>query len=151
VFYVHPFGNWSNTRLYSVALSVGRCTTYTLSTSTTGTGAGTITGCGGSYASGASFSCTLAPSGGSTLVSVSGCGGSGTSTYAGTMPASNCTVTATFNTSGGASCTSSTCTAASANESDLLALPIRAENAGRGWLRAILGPVSDLLASCRNC
>ena len=70
---------------------------YTLSTTTTGTGSGTITGCAGAYNYGASYSCTVTPSAGSTLASVTGCSGSGTTTYAGTMPASACTVTATFN------------------------------------------------------
>ena len=70
---------------------------YTLSTTTTGTGSGTITGCAGAHNYGASYSCTVAPSAGSTLASVTGCSGSGTTTYAGTMPASACTVTATFN------------------------------------------------------
>jgi len=71
-------------------------TTYTLSTATSGTGSGTITGCAGTYAASAAYSCTVTASAGSTLTSVTGCGGSGTTTYAGTMPASNCTVTATF-------------------------------------------------------
>lgn len=71
-------------------------TTFTLSTATAGTGAGTISGCAGSLATGASYSCTVTASSGSTLASVTGCGGSGTTTYAGIMPASNCTVTATF-------------------------------------------------------
>jgi hypothetical protein len=70
---------------------------YTLSTATAGAGSGTITGCAGSVAYGAGYSCTVAASSGSTLASVSGCGGTGTTTYTGTMPASNCTVTATFN------------------------------------------------------
>jgi hypothetical protein len=70
---------------------------YTLSTTTTGTGSGTITGCAGAHNYGASYSCTVTPSAGSTLASVTGCSGSGTTTYAGTMPASACTVTATFN------------------------------------------------------
>lgn len=71
-------------------------TTYTLSTATAGAGSGTITGCAGSYIFGATYTCTVTPATGSTLTGVSGCGGSGTTTYAGTMPASNCTVTATF-------------------------------------------------------
>jgi len=73
---------------------------YTLSTATNGTGSGTVTGCAGSVNYGAGYSCTATPAGGSTLAAISGCGGSGTTTYTGTMPASNCTVTATFNTSG---------------------------------------------------
>ena len=71
--------------------------TYTLSTATAGAGSGTIGGCAGSYASGAAYSCAVAAGSGSTLASVSGCGGAGTTTYSGTMPAINCTVTATFN------------------------------------------------------
>lgn len=74
-------------------------TTYTLSTATAGSGSGTVTGCAGSVNYGAGYSCTVTPAGGSSLVSVTGCGGSGTTTYTGTMPASNCTVTATFNLS----------------------------------------------------
>ena len=83
----------------------GSGTTYTLSTATAGTGTGTIS-CspsGSGISSGTAFSCTVTAGGGSTLASVSGCGGTGTTTYTGTMPASNCTVTATFNTSGPAS------------------------------------------------
>jgi hypothetical protein len=72
---------------------------YTLSTSTTGTGTGTITGCAGSLHYADAYSCTVTASAGSTLTSVSGCGGSGTTTYAGTMPATSCTVTAAFATS----------------------------------------------------
>jgi hypothetical protein len=70
--------------------------TYTLGTSTAGTGTGTVTGCAGSYASGTAYSCTVTATGGSSLTSVSGCSGSGTTTFSGNMPASNCTVTATF-------------------------------------------------------
>jgi hypothetical protein len=70
---------------------------YTLSTATAGTGTGTVSGCAGTVAYGASYSCTVTPGTGSTLASVTGCSGSGTTTYTGTMPASNCTVTATFN------------------------------------------------------
>ena len=70
--------------------------TFTLSTTITGGGSGTITGCAGSHVAGAGYSCTVTATGGSTLTSVSGCGGSGTTTFAGTMPASNCTVTATI-------------------------------------------------------
>lgn len=77
-------------------VGTGGGTTYTLSTSVVGSG--TISGCARSYASGASYSCTVTPSAGYTISSVTGCGGSGTTTYAGSMPASNCTVTATFTT-----------------------------------------------------
>jgi hypothetical protein len=76
--------------------------TYTLSTATAGTGSGTVS-CspsGSGISSGTAYSCTVSASGGSTLATVSGCGGSGTTTFTGNMPASNCTVTATFNPSG---------------------------------------------------
>jgi hypothetical protein len=91
---------WTNTNLYSAPLSVSGGTDYTLSTATNGTGSGTVAGCAGSYASGASYDCTLTAGSGSTLAGASGCSGtlSGT-TYSGDMPASNCTVTATFNSS----------------------------------------------------
>lgn len=71
---------------------------FTLSTATAGSGSGTVSGgsCAGSHAFGSSFSCTVAPATGSTLSSVTGCGGTGSTTYTGTMPSSNCTVTATF-------------------------------------------------------
>lgn len=69
---------------------------YTLSTATAGSGTGTITGCAGSQTFNTSYTCSVTPTGGSTLTSVSGCGGSGTTSYTGTMPANNCTVTATF-------------------------------------------------------
>lgn len=65
-----------------------------LSTSVTGTG--TITGCAGSYTSGATYVCTITPGTGYALAgSPAGCGGSGTTTYTGTITAS-CTVAATF-------------------------------------------------------
>jgi hypothetical protein len=72
-------------------------TTFTLSTATAGTGSGTVT-CsptGSGISSGTPFSCAIAPAGGSTIASVTGCGGTGTTTYTGTVTA-NCTVTATF-------------------------------------------------------
>lgn len=69
---------------------------WILSTATAGSGSGTITGCAGTVNYGVGYSCTVTPSTGSTLTSVSGCGGSGTTTYTGTMPNSNCAVTATF-------------------------------------------------------
>jgi len=74
----------------------GGVTTYTLSTATAGTGTGTITGCPGNYAFGDPYTCSVSASAGSTISSVTGCGGSGTTTYAGAMPNSPCTVTATF-------------------------------------------------------
>ncbi len=64
--------------------------------SSIGAGTGTITGCAGSLNATDPYTCTVTPTGGSTLTSVTGCSGSGTTTYAGNMPASNCTVTATF-------------------------------------------------------
>jgi hypothetical protein len=81
------------------AYNYSSSTTYTLSTATAGSGTGTVscTPSGSGISSGASYSCTVTPSTGSILASVSGCGGSGTTTYTGSMPASNCTVTATFN------------------------------------------------------
>jgi len=99
------------------ALASGGGTTYALSTATTGSGTGTVTGCAGNYAASVAYSCTVTPTGGSTLSSVTGCGGSGTTTYSGSMPASACTVTATFSSAG---CTASR-TAASLNPSDVLA------------------------------
>lgn len=69
---------------------------YTLSTATSGTGSGTVSGCAGTLNYGAAYSCAVTPNTGSSLTSVSGCSGTGTTTYSGTMPASNCTVTATF-------------------------------------------------------
>ena len=81
----------------SAATATFTVNSYALSTATSGAGSGTITGCAGSVNYGAGYSCTVTATGGSTLASVSGCGGSGTTTYTGTMPASNCTVTATFN------------------------------------------------------
>ena len=69
---------------------------WTLSTVTTGSGTGTITGCAGTVNYNVGYSCTVTPTGGSTLTSVTGCGGSGTTTYTGNMPNNNCTVTATF-------------------------------------------------------
>ena len=71
---------------------------YTLAVATTGTGTGSITECAGSLHYGDAYSCVVTASGGSSLVSVTGCNGSGTTNYAGTMPAAGCTVTATFNT-----------------------------------------------------
>lgn len=72
-------------------------TSYVLTTATSGSGTGTVSGCAGSYAPGAVYSCALNPSAGSQLASVSGCGGTlaGTS-YTGVMSGSNCTVTASF-------------------------------------------------------
>jgi hypothetical protein len=74
----------------------GGATSYALTTATTGMGAGSISGCAGSYAAGAFFSCTIIPVG-STISSVSGCGGSLAGyIYSGTMPGAPCTVTAQF-------------------------------------------------------
>lgn len=71
---------------------------YALTTATSGTGAGTVSGCAGSVNFGAAYSCTATPSAGSTFTSWSStCGGTATgSTYHGNMPASACSVTATF-------------------------------------------------------
>lgn len=72
---------------------------YTLSTATAGTGSGTITctPAAGSVAYATSVSCGISPAAGSTVTTVTGCGGTWTiSPYTFTMPASNCTVTATF-------------------------------------------------------
>lgn len=78
-------------------LDSGGGTTFTLSTATAGTGSGTVS-CspsGSGISAGTPYSCTVTPTSG-TIASVTGCGGSGTTTYTGTMPSSNCTVTATF-------------------------------------------------------
>lgn len=82
----------------SVTATFSTTPTYTLSTATAGTGSGTVSGCAGSLIAGAAYSCSAAASTGSAFTSwASTCGGtpSGT-TYAGSMPASNCSVTATF-------------------------------------------------------
>lgn len=78
--------------------------TYYLSTSVSGRGgaSGTIAGCDGYYVAGASFSCTITPATGSQLSGPPG-GTCGTLTQSGSvwmgiMPASNCTVTAAFQT-----------------------------------------------------
>lgn len=82
----------------AVVVSAASGPTYTLSISTTGTGSGTITGCAGTYSAGDPYSCSISPASGSYLAGFpTGCSGSGTTTYAGNMPASNCTVSATFN------------------------------------------------------
>jgi hypothetical protein len=78
---------------------------YTVTTSTAGTGSGTVTSCPtGSYTYNSSVSCTATASGGSTFAGWSGtCGLTGTTTPTSfTMGAAACTVIATFNTSGGA-------------------------------------------------
>lgn len=80
----------------SAATATFALNSYTLSTATAGTGSGTISGCAGAHNYMAPYSCTVTPAAGSVISTVSGCGGSGTSTYTGPMPASNCTVTATF-------------------------------------------------------
>ncbi len=69
---------------------------YTLSTATAGTGSGTVTTCAGSRVYNTAYTCTVTPAAGSSITSVTGCSGSGTTSYTGLMPASNCTVTATF-------------------------------------------------------
>jgi hypothetical protein len=87
----------------SGALNSGSAPTmYLLSTSTTGTGSGTVSGCAGNYLAYAAWSCILTPSGGSSLAGATGCGGTlAAATISGTMPASACTVTATFNAASG--------------------------------------------------
>lgn len=69
---------------------------YTLSTQLSGNGTGTITGCAGPHGFFVPYTCTLSPGTNSVLTGVTGCNGSGTFTYSGNMPASNCTVIATF-------------------------------------------------------
>lgn len=99
----------SGTSTYTGTMPASNCTvtatfglnSYTLSTAAAGTGSGTITGCAGSHNYGATYTCTVTPAGGSTLSSVTGCGGSGSTSYTGTMPASACTVTATFTLASG--------------------------------------------------
>ena len=82
----------------SVTATFSTTPTYTLSTATAGTGSGTVSGCAGSLIAGAAYSCSATASTGSTFTSWSStCGGTATgTTYAGSMPAANCTVTATF-------------------------------------------------------
>jgi hypothetical protein len=82
---------------YPYPTTTGGVTTYTLSTATAGSGAGTITGCAGTYPPGGIYTCTPHAGTGSTLASISGCGGTWNGTVLqGAMPAANCTVTATF-------------------------------------------------------
>ena len=96
------------TTSYAGTMPASNCTvtatfglsSFTLTTATTGSGAGTITGCGGSMAFGQSFACTVTPTIGSILQSVSGCGGTGSSSFSGSMPAGDCTVTASFGMAG---------------------------------------------------
>jgi hypothetical protein len=67
---------------------------YLLSTSASGTGS--ISGCGGNYLSGATFSCTLT---GTLIGTPTGCGGTLTgTTYSGTMPSGPCLVGVSFAT-----------------------------------------------------
>ncbi len=72
---------------------------YTLSTANSGSGTGTVTctPAAGSVNYNTPVSCVISPTGGSAVSTVTGCGGTWTtSPYGFTMPASNCTVTATF-------------------------------------------------------
>ena len=71
---------------------------FTLSTAIAGTGLGNRDGLRRHVlCRGASYSCSINATAPATIASVTGCGGTLTSTtYAGTMPGSNCTVTATF-------------------------------------------------------
>jgi hypothetical protein len=80
----------------SAATATFTVNAYTLSTATAGSGTGTITGCAGSVNYGATYTCTVTPTGGSSITSVTGCSGSGTTAYTGSMPAGACMVTATF-------------------------------------------------------
>jgi hypothetical protein len=76
-----------------VLLSVGA--TFTLSNSVTGSG--TVTGCAGTLSSGSAYGCTVTPAPGYFTTSVTGCSGAlSGGNYSGIMPASNCTVAATF-------------------------------------------------------
>jgi hypothetical protein len=74
---------------------------YALTTSTAGTGTGTLNGCGGSTPYNSAVTCSYTATGGSTFG-----GWSGTcpftvsgATFVGNMPANACTVIATFNSS----------------------------------------------------
>ena len=80
----------------SAATATFTVNSYTLSTATTGGGTGTISGCAGAHNYGTTYTCSVTPNAGVTLTGVTGCSGSGTTTYTGTMPASNCTITANF-------------------------------------------------------
>lgn len=83
----------------SAATATFTVNSYTLTAAINGTGTGTNTGCGAAHNFGASYTCTETAGGGSTFAGWSStCGGTPSgSTYSGTMPASNCPVTATFN------------------------------------------------------
>ncbi|MGA3343786.1 MAG: chitobiase/beta-hexosaminidase C-terminal domain-containing protein [Terracidiphilus sp.] len=72
---------------------------FILSTSTTGMGTGSASGCAGSYASGTPYACAESAGSGSTFAgwSVSSDGTGSGATYPGNMPSANRTVTATFN------------------------------------------------------
>ena len=72
---------------------------YTLTVTVTApSGAGVVTGCGGSYIAGQAFICTAVPGAGSILAGWGGTCGGGVSgpSYSGTIPAGPCTVTAAF-------------------------------------------------------
>jgi hypothetical protein len=109
------FASWSGTCPFTATgttfagnMPANNCTaiatftinSYTLSTTTSGTGSGSISGCAGSHNYGASYTCTANPAGGSTFTawtSSPSCGGTPSgSTYSGTMPANVCTVNAQF-------------------------------------------------------
>ncbi|MCU1349994.1 MAG: hypothetical protein JWO56_3024 [Acidobacteria bacterium] len=83
----------------SVTAVFNALSTYTLRTSTAGTGSGSITPAGGSYASGTQVLLTATAASGSTFAGWSGGGCSGTGSCTVTMN-SDITVTATFNLSG---------------------------------------------------
>lgn len=81
---------------YWIHLAASTPPSYALSTATVGSG--NFSPCAGAYLAGAAYSCTVTPSTGWTLASVTGCGGTlSGSTYSGNMPGANCTITATFN------------------------------------------------------
>lgn len=103
-----PCGGTASGTTYSGSMPAANCTVngsfslngYALTTSTTGSGSGTVTGCAGTLFYGAAYTCTANPAGGSVFVSFSStCGGTTTgATYHGNMPAAACNVQATFNT-----------------------------------------------------
>ncbi len=68
-----------------------------LSTSTSGYGHGTVSGCADNILVGQSYTCAITPTAGSYVQNVTGCGGTLLgSSYSGTMPSSDCVVSAEF-------------------------------------------------------
>ena len=105
VFYVYPFGDWSNTSLYSVALTASEGSNISLTVQTNGTGSGTVSGTdcsSGSYASGTQIgACTANPGSGSTFAGWDASGSTSCS-GPGSCPQFDLTttnLTATFNSS----------------------------------------------------